>query len=133
MKTNPGKFQFMVLGVKNIASFRLNVNVEVKLLGMFVDNKLKFKKHIEDLCKQASYKLHALRRIRGYLTVKKARMLANAFIDSQFNYAPLAWMFAGKTSIKSVKFIIGHFRWFIMNIINQKKNFFNSTIMCLFI
>ena len=26
-------------------------------------------------------------------------MLANAFINSQFNYAPLVWMFSGKTSI----------------------------------
>ena len=104
MNTNPSKFQFIVLGVKNIAPFRLNVNDkitscsnEVKLLGITIDNKLKFKKHIEDLCKKASYKLHALRRIRGYLTVEKARILANAFIDSQFDYAALIWMFAGET------------------------------------
>ena len=73
IKTNLGKLQFMVLGAKNIAPFRLNVNGkiipcsnEVKLLGITIDNELKFKKHIEDLCKKASYKLHALRRIRGY-------------------------------------------------------------------
>ena len=89
MKANPGKFQFIVLGVKNIAPFRLNVNGkiiprsnEVKLLGITVDNELKFKNHIEDLCKKASCKLHALRRIRGCLTVGKARILANAFIYS---------------------------------------------------
>ena len=106
MKTNPGKFQFMVLGVKNIAPFRLNVNGkiipcsnEVKLLGITIDNELKFKKHIEDFCKKASHKLRALSRIRGYLTVEKARILANAFIDSQCNYAPLIWMFVGKTLI----------------------------------
>ena len=74
----------------------------VKLLGIIVDNELKFKKHIEDLCKKASNKLHALRRIRGYLTVEKARILANAFIDSQFNYAPLIWMFVGKTLINKI-------------------------------
>ena len=109
MKANPGKFQFMVLGVKNIAPFSLNVNGkiipssnEVKLLGITIDNQRKFKKHIEELCKKASYKLHALRRIRGYLTVEKARILANAFIDSQFNYAPLIWMFAGKTLINKI-------------------------------
>ena len=99
----------MVLGVKNIAPFRLNVNGniiscsnEVKLLGITIDDELKFKKHIEDLCKKASYKLHALKRIRGYLTVEKARILANAFIDSQFSYAPLIWMFAGKTLINKI-------------------------------
>ena len=134
MKANPGKFQFMVLGVKNIAPFNFNVNGkiipssnEVKFLGITIDNQLKFKKHIEEFCKKSSYKLHALRRIRGYLTVENARILAYAFIDSQFKYAPLIWMFAGKT-IKFVKFTIGHFRWFKMNIINHTKNFFNSTI-----
>ena len=109
MKTNPDKFQFMVLGVKSKAPLRLNVNGniilcsnEVKLLGITIDNELKFKKHIEDLCKKASYELHTLRRIRGYLTAEKARILSNAFIDSQFNYAPLTWMFAGKTLINKI-------------------------------
>ena len=72
------------------------------MLGITIDNELKFKKHIKDLCKKASYKLHALRRIRGYLTVEKARILANSFIDSQFNYAPLIWIFAGKTLINKI-------------------------------
>ena len=110
MKTNPGKFQFVVLKIKNIAPFRLSINGKsipcfnkVKLLGVTIDNELKSKKHIEDLCTKTSYKLHALRRIRGYLTVEKARILANAFIDSQFNYAPLIWMFAGKTINKICK------------------------------
>ena len=85
MKTNLGQFQCIVLGVKNTAPFRLNVNGknipcsnEVKLLGICIDNEIKFKK----LCKKASYKIHSFRRIRGYFTVEKARILANAFIDS---------------------------------------------------
>ena len=47
MKIAPRKFQFMVLGVKNIASFRLTVNGkiilcsnEIKLLGITIDNEL---------------------------------------------------------------------------------------------
>ena len=41
----------------------------------------------------ANYKLHALRRIRKYLVVEKAKLLGNAFIDSQVTSAPLIWMF----------------------------------------
>ena len=37
------------------------------------------------------------------MTVEKARILANTFIDSQFNYAPLIWMFTGKTINKICK------------------------------
>ena len=29
-------------------------------------------------------------------------MLANAFINTQFNYAPSVWMFASKTSINKI-------------------------------
>ena len=36
------------------------------------------------------------RRIRKYLSLEKAKILGNAFIDSQFNYAPLIWMFCRK-------------------------------------
>ena len=72
---------------------------EVKLLGITIDYDLKFKNHINELCRKASYKLHVLQRIRRYLSVDKTKLLANAFIDSQFNYAPLIWMFAGKTLI----------------------------------
>ena len=109
MKTSLGKFLFMVVGVKNIAPTRLNINRkvipcfnELKLLRITIDNELKFRKHIEELCRKPTYKLHALRRISRYLTVEKARILVNAFMDSQFNYAPLIWMFAGKTLINKI-------------------------------
>ena len=70
---------------------------EVKLLGITIDNKLFFKKHIENLCRTAQYNVHALTRIRKYLTLDKAILLGNTFINSQFNYAPLVWMFCRKT------------------------------------
>ena len=33
-----------------------------------------------------------------YLTLDKAKLSGNAFIDSQFNYAPLIWMFCHKAT-----------------------------------
>ena len=65
----------------------LEESAGVEMLGLIVD-KLSFKKHITKLCQTASCKLHALRRIRKYLTLEKTRTLENAFMDSQFNYAP---------------------------------------------
>ena len=97
----------MILGDKQNTPFVLNINGkktnnsrEIQLLGIATDNQLKFKKHIENLCKKASFKLHALRRKRKFLTVEKA--LANVFINSQFNYAPLIWMLASKTAINKI-------------------------------
>ena len=39
---------------------------------------------------------------KEYLSVDKAKLLANAYIDSQFNYAPLIWMFGRKTLINKI-------------------------------
>ena len=75
---------------------------EVELLGITIDKALNFKKHIENLCRTAQYKLHALRRIRKYLTLGKAKLLGNAF-DSQFNYTPLIWMFCHKTTYLKIQ------------------------------
>ena len=109
LKTNPEKFHFMVLGTKEDDFFVLNrgknkneSSTEVPLLGVKIDKQLKFESHTDEVCRKASYKLHALRRIRKYLTVEKAKLLANAFINSQFTYAPLIWMFAGKSSIAKI-------------------------------
>ena len=99
----------MIRGDKKNNTFVLNIHdkeiknsSEVELLGITIDSQLKFKKHIDNLCRKASYELHAPRRIRKFLRVEKTKMLANAFINSQFNYAPLVWMFAGKTSINKI-------------------------------
>ena len=45
------------------------------------------------LCRRANYKPLALRRIRTYLTLEKLKLLYNAFINSQFNYASIIWIF----------------------------------------
>ena len=98
----------MVLGTKddfsilNIGKNKIESSTEVILLGVKIEKQLKFKSHIEELCRKAAYKLHALRRIRKYLTVEKAKLLANAFINSQFTYASLIYMFAGKSSVAKI-------------------------------
>ena len=103
LQANPGKFQFMILGGKNRNSVKLIINStkieetkKVVLLGITIDNPLTFNEHIDNLCRTANYKLHALGRIRKYLSLEKAKLLCNVFINSQFNYAPLVWMVCRK-------------------------------------
>ena len=56
-----------------------------ELLGITIDKHLDFKKHDENLCWNANYKLHTLRRMRKYLAVEKTKLLGNTLIDNQFN------------------------------------------------
>ena len=91
----------MILGKNSyenlfVNTFTIYESGTVELMGLTIDKELNFSKHIYKLCRNAQYKLHALRRIRKYLSLEKAKMLGKAFIDSQFNYAPLIWMFCGK-------------------------------------
>ena len=67
--------------VLNIFGMEITPTDEVTLLGVSNDNKLTFKNHIDELCRKASYKPHALRLIRPFLSKEKARLLANAFIN----------------------------------------------------
>ena len=65
----------------------------VKLLGAQIDNKLTFKEHIETQLKKANQKLHALMRVKKFLSEDKLKLIMKTFIESQFNYCPILWMF----------------------------------------
>ena len=77
----------------SVNTFTINESNEVELLGPTIDEDLKFSRYNDKLCRNAQYKLHALRQIRNYFSLEKSKMLGNVFIDSPFNYAPLIWIF----------------------------------------
>ena len=118
----------MMLGKKNRFKYSLKTGStsvkEYELLVITIDKALNFKKHIGNLCRTAQYKLHILRRIRKYLTLDKAKLLSNAFIDSHCNYALLAWMFSYKTTyLKMQK--INHK---ILEVIYQSNAFYDDLL-----
>ena len=60
MIVNPDKFQSMIISSKkdlsksvlNINDVELTMESSVKLLGIEIDNRLNFEKHIPDICKK---------------------------------------------------------------------------------
>ena len=75
-----------------IGDLHINNSLNEKLLGITFGFKLKFNRHIEDICQKASQKLNVLARLAPYIGTTKKRILMNAFFKSQFNYCPLVWM-----------------------------------------
>ena len=69
----------------------------VKLLGITIDNKLEFNEHVPKLRNKVSTKLHALARISPFMDTKNIRKVMKAFVESQFGYFPLVWMFHSRT------------------------------------
>ena len=97
-KANSDKSYLLLSDMDNSLSVNINEyeifnNEHVKLLGITLDNKLKFNKHVSNLCKKASPKLHALCRISQYMNTGQKRIIMKAFIHSQFGYCPLVWIF----------------------------------------
>ena len=108
LKSNPDKFQFTILG--KVGSHKLQIGditiksaSSVTLLGITIDSKLNFKEHINNIVKNAYNKLYALRRLRKFLTLEKAKILACSMIESQFAYCPLIWMFCSKVDIQRLE------------------------------
>ena len=65
----------------------------VELLGITIDNHLKFDKHVSVLCTNANRNLSVLTRISYYLTLHQKWTLIKVFFESQFRYCSLTWMF----------------------------------------
>ena len=67
-----------------------------KSLGITIDSNFTFEKHINELCKKGSLKLHSLTRCAKFMSAEKRRLIFKASIISQFNYCPLVWIFHTK-------------------------------------
>ena len=76
----------------------------VELLGVKLDNKLSFQKHISELCKSAGAKLNAIKRLgEGGLNVKERKLLIDTHVISYFNYCSQVWHFCGKVEIHKIE------------------------------
>ena len=79
MIINPDIFQSIIRSsrkdlsktVLNANGVELTMESSVKLLGIEVDNKLKFEKHISNICKKASNQLNAICRLQTFMGHKE--------------------------------------------------------------
>ena len=101
MKANHGKCH-LLLSTQEDANIQIensiiNCSRSQKLLGVVLDNKLKFDKHIENICQKANRKLNALARVTNYMELPKRHILMNAFFKAHFNYCPIVRMFRSRS------------------------------------
>ena len=99
MKLNEDKCHLLIPG-KNIEHMWAKVgdsliweSAKENLLGVTLDKNLNFKEHISNICLKVGRKISALNRLTKYMNFIKRRTLFKAFIESQFAYCPLIWMF----------------------------------------
>ena len=105
MCANPSKFQIMFLGLKRKNKLCLNINGQlipssehVKLLGVTIDNTLKFDTHVLVKCKKFNKTLHGFNRLSPYFEENTSKLLLNPVITSNFSYCPLNWLLYSKAA-----------------------------------
>ncbi|OPX53845.1 hypothetical protein BTE48_17350, partial [Oceanospirillum multiglobuliferum] len=70
---------------------------EQKYLGITIDHKLKFEKHINEICTKAASRINAIKRIRRYTTTKQCLNIYKATVLPLFDIGDILWRNAGNT------------------------------------
>ena len=110
MKLNQSKCHFLTSG--STEHLWVKVGHELiwesqfeKLLGVTIDKDLNFTMHLKALCKKVNQKVSALARIVSILPFQKRHIILKTFIESQFSYCPLVWMFCTRSMNKKINHI----------------------------
>ena len=108
MKLNEEKCEVLVCGYRfeqlwvKVGDNKTCEKLLVKLLGVTIDNELKFDKYVAEICAKANRKLSVLLRLSKFLCLDKRRTLFKSFIEAQVKYCPLIWMLCSCNSNKKI-------------------------------
>ena len=111
MKLNPDKCHFLIAGRTpellwaKVGQEKIWESSLEKLLGMVIDKNLNFNSHLFNICKKVSTKVTALARLVKIVPFEKKKLLMKTFIDSQFSYCPLLWMFCSRKINRKINYI----------------------------
>ena len=111
MTLNQHKFHFLFSGHKyetlfvNAGETKIKESKQQKRLGIPIDKDLKFDEYVLLQCKIAGKKLSALIRISKLITFGQRRNIIKFFIESQFCYCSLAWMFCERQTNARINYI----------------------------
>ena len=99
MKVNPDKFKYIVFGKHDnvdcvsIKNIRIVPETTVKILGLHLDNRLTFNKHISSIGTKAGRQIQVLARLSSTLNVSNRMLLYNSYIECYLNYCSYIWHF----------------------------------------
>ena len=112
-----------------VGNQEIKPDVSVKLLGVDIDEKLNFRKHITNLCKKAGAKLNAIKRLGIFLNENERKLLIDAHVTAPFHYSSTVWHFCEISQIhkmeklheRCIRFIYNEYDKEYFNILVEKK------------
>ena len=86
-----------------LADIDIKTTEKTCLLGVVLDNELKFDDHISSICRKVSAQISALNRLKNILPLKTKESLYRAFILPYFNYCNQVWHHCGKRNTVKIE------------------------------
>ena len=111
MKLNQDKCHFLITGNviehlwAKVGDELIWESAEEKLLGVTIDKNLNFNSHLSSLCNKVGQKVTVLSRIVKLLSFHQRRIILKTFIESQFSYCTLVWMFCNIEMNKKINHV----------------------------
>ncbi len=108
MQANPIKFQYMHTSktediVFECKDIQIQPDEIVTLLGIRIDNMLKFTEHVTEVIRKCGFQLNTLRRHSKLLNTKTKLLILHSFIQANLNYCPLIWINKNRTDMKCIE------------------------------
>ena len=112
MTLNPTKTECTIITTRQKHQLSdLSLNLQIKgeaiqkvkqhrLLGVAVDNQLRWQIHIDDVCKSVARNAYLLSRIKTITTTDAKKIFYNAHIKSKLDYVSTVWDGAGEVHLK---------------------------------
>ena len=114
LKINCTKTVSMLMGTKRMLRKHNTLNLKInnneisqvecfKYLGVYIDSKLKWDVHIDELCKKVGKMISFLGRVSGYVNESCLKLLYNSVIMPHFDYGDVIWHSASKTHLDTLQ------------------------------
>ena len=112
---NKSKTEFMIIGSRQrlntlphspslkIDEAPINQVPSTKSLGVYIDENLTWKVHIENLSKKIASGIGALKRIRPFVPHKTLLFIYNSLVKPQFDYCNVVWGSCNKTLVNKLQ------------------------------
>jgi hypothetical protein len=152
LHVNASKSSCMVLSTRHnvgdinitINDDSINVDNDVKYLGVYVSNDLSWDKHISNVCRKLGHGLQILRRLQGIVPVNDMVTIYKTIIQPHIDYCITIWGYAPKCQLKRVqrlqnkifRLITDDYSWdtsprdilskFNIPSISQRRDYFNG-------
>jgi len=114
LKANPEKFQGMISEKKTydfhfkIGNVEIDKKTSINLLGVNLDNKLNFSKHISNICARVHNQIQVIKRFRHILSNSTKAWPYKAFIMPHFQYCSTIWHFCGARNSEKLELLNKH-------------------------